>query len=509
MELCIREIKVRAEWKSIPDDGNGLILANATPESYHSTTNNSTRWFPVALAEYIENENLNGTNFDILININTDSQIQWYYGLDGNTPADKTDFLSTMLHEIAHGLGFADSYSYNTTTKKGSTQYNYFDELIVKNSLPTAFSLLSLANNSTELGTELVSNDLYIMGTRTSAIANGVNPKIYAPTTWVDGTSIAHLDEESYPANDNNSLMTPALGKAEAIHSPGEITLSILEDMGWSVASLITINEPNASSYWVKGSTYQIQWSGNHEILINIDVLKKDSNGDYVDYDQITDSYTSIPGENSPYTWNIPSSYPVGEYKIKMLNEINGYGLSESFHITETASGGPQNTVYFYQRDGQNQIGKIQVWEQNSNFWSEGSYAHSKELPVGSGFSVRSKPGFVTGTTKRFSHMSESYPDVTLIAKYISHSDYIVRENEMAQEKYQSIYLYLKNAGNATVLSNSEGIDGIGSVGFKDPWFYDDTSDPKGTRNRGTSAIWHSSSYFVPGRKVSNQDILL
>lgn len=30
----------------------------------------------------------------------------WYYGLDSNVPEDGVDFLSTFMHEVAHGLGF-------------------------------------------------------------------------------------------------------------------------------------------------------------------------------------------------------------------------------------------------------------------------------------------------------------------------------------------------------------------------------------------------------------------
>lgn len=32
----------------------------------------------------------------------------WYYGLDNNQPAGSIDFLSTVSHEIAHGLGFSE-----------------------------------------------------------------------------------------------------------------------------------------------------------------------------------------------------------------------------------------------------------------------------------------------------------------------------------------------------------------------------------------------------------------
>ena len=32
----------------------------------------------------------------------------WYYGLDSNAPADKTDFLNVFMHELSHGLGFSN-----------------------------------------------------------------------------------------------------------------------------------------------------------------------------------------------------------------------------------------------------------------------------------------------------------------------------------------------------------------------------------------------------------------
>jgi len=32
----------------------------------------------------------------------------WYYGLDNNNPAEQTDFLAVVMHEIAHGLGFLE-----------------------------------------------------------------------------------------------------------------------------------------------------------------------------------------------------------------------------------------------------------------------------------------------------------------------------------------------------------------------------------------------------------------
>lgn len=35
------------------------------------------------------------------------SNTNWYYGIDGNPPSTKYDLISTVLHEIGHGLGFS------------------------------------------------------------------------------------------------------------------------------------------------------------------------------------------------------------------------------------------------------------------------------------------------------------------------------------------------------------------------------------------------------------------
>lgn len=43
----------------------------------------------------------------------------WYYGLDGNTPSGLTSFLDTVMHEIAHGLGFSGFGRVDTGAKLG------------------------------------------------------------------------------------------------------------------------------------------------------------------------------------------------------------------------------------------------------------------------------------------------------------------------------------------------------------------------------------------------------
>jgi MYXO-CTERM domain-containing protein len=71
-------------------------------------------WYPMALAERLLGTNENGTDPDLFAEFNgaldgagcLDGS-NWYYGLDANPPGDDIDLLAVVLHELAHGLGFA------------------------------------------------------------------------------------------------------------------------------------------------------------------------------------------------------------------------------------------------------------------------------------------------------------------------------------------------------------------------------------------------------------------
>jgi len=74
-------------------------------------------YYVVAMAEKMAGKDLNDpANPDIVMSFNT--QFDWYFGLDGNVPSDKYDFVSVILHEIGHGLGFYDGLSRSDDGRK-------------------------------------------------------------------------------------------------------------------------------------------------------------------------------------------------------------------------------------------------------------------------------------------------------------------------------------------------------------------------------------------------------
>lgn len=69
-------------------------------------------WYHSALADSLAGVDLNPGYIDINSNFSTD--FNFYFGLDGNTPAGQVNFLDVVMHEFAHGLGFSN-FSNKTT----------------------------------------------------------------------------------------------------------------------------------------------------------------------------------------------------------------------------------------------------------------------------------------------------------------------------------------------------------------------------------------------------------
>jgi hypothetical protein len=195
------------------------------------------RWYPLALANALHGSDLDPAHADIVASFNS-TRSDWYLGTDGNTPAAQYDFMSVVLHEIGHGLGFLGSMSYSAGSGSwgGGTGFPYvYDQDTVNGSDQALIS--AFTNPSAALGSQLVSSNIFFNGANAMAANGGAKPKLYAPNPWTSGSSISHLDEATYPAGDPNSLMTPQLAGAESIHNPGLITLGVLKDIGWPLAS--------------------------------------------------------------------------------------------------------------------------------------------------------------------------------------------------------------------------------------------------------------------------------
>ncbi|MBL7859171.1 MAG: T9SS type A sorting domain-containing protein [Cyclobacteriaceae bacterium] len=226
-------IRVYANWQAL---GSG-VLGSAIWGSVHANFEGAqfiNTWYPVALAEKMAGQKINNDNEpDIYANFS--SSANWYYGLDANPTAGKYDLVTVVLHELGHGLGIVDSYTIENDLGIVGVQGTNFP-IIYDHQLENASGqnlYREFTSGTTSLRTQLISNNLYYNSLTVRDANGGLRARIYAPATFNGGSSIAHLDEASYPALDLNSLMTPQIGSAEAIHNPGPIVRGAFSDMGW------------------------------------------------------------------------------------------------------------------------------------------------------------------------------------------------------------------------------------------------------------------------------------
>lgn len=228
-------IKVDATWKVMSPGILGSCGPKWTRRDFSGAPQAGT-WYPIALADARHGSDMDPSDPDIVANFS--SVFTWYFGTDGNCPAGQVDFVSVVLHELCHGLGFLGTAGYDSATSKGYIKNDgypmQYDRLVVNGS---GTAILSYTSGTTALGSQLVSNNLFFNGSNTKAANGGVRPKLYVPTSWNGGSSYAHWDDATYPPGNPNSLMTHALNSAEAIHTPGAITLGLFRDLGWTTAT--------------------------------------------------------------------------------------------------------------------------------------------------------------------------------------------------------------------------------------------------------------------------------
>ena len=224
---------VRATWGPLADVS---VLGSTSVTSYYGgafiDALNPGVYYPAALAEKISGKSLNtDEEGDILMTIN--SKISWYTGTDGNTPVTMYDLVTVVLHELIHGVGFVDSF--NTGTSTGTYGINsipvIYDSFIEDKDNNLLIDKTKYSSNSTELYTALTSGQLYFSAPLLKNYTSGQRVRIYAPAEWDDGSSVSHLNESS--TSQVNALLTPFLDKGEAIHSPGNLIMSMVGDLGW------------------------------------------------------------------------------------------------------------------------------------------------------------------------------------------------------------------------------------------------------------------------------------
>lgn len=215
--------------------GSGVLGSAGTTglyKGFEGAPNDST-WYNVALAEKIAGHALNKPG-EADISASFSNTFNWYLGTDGNTGSGQHDFVTVVLHEIGHGLGFFALNGYDDTDNTGSRAPGVYDNYIENGD---GLKIFDVPDNSVELGDYFTSNSLFLNAPLAVTANNNTPPKIYAPASYNGGSSISHWDENTFNGTDD-ALLTPQIGAGESIHDPGPNMMSLFANMGWVHTSL-------------------------------------------------------------------------------------------------------------------------------------------------------------------------------------------------------------------------------------------------------------------------------
>ena len=154
----------------------------------------------------------------------------WSYVIGGPPPGGTVDLMTTVLHELAHGLGFLSLHDLGTGAK-----FLGFDDAYLRLLRDeTANMGWSAMSNAQRLASQINTGNLTWTGananTATAAFSAGVNTgrmRMYAPNPVQPGSSVSHWDTALSP----NELQEPIL----TANAGDYITYFLLKDIGWQL----------------------------------------------------------------------------------------------------------------------------------------------------------------------------------------------------------------------------------------------------------------------------------
>jgi len=347
------------------------VLGSARPGSYFANFSGApdpSLWYPSALANALAGKDLDGDNPEMVITVN--SLASWYRGGSLGPSKSEYDLQSVILHEMAHGLGFLSTDSYDNFFSYGSIdQPTPYDAYVQTGD---GRRLSDLPSPSLELG-EALTSKLVWSGAQGIAANGGVKPLLYTPKVYEDGSSVSHLDEATFSKAGRDAVMSPNLDAGEIFHEPGPLLLAMMQDLRTKPPVGIAVGVP--------------------QTVRNAEALLSDS-GAIVKFDppanaraaQITSytvknlktgaekSFTNSPAlltglkNGTSYTFSITASNSLGTSEAVITNVITPQAAWKKSVIDPLADAKNLTTVTFntnpaiiYQ-DGNNGALKVALW---------------------------------------------------------------------------------------------------------------------------------------------------
>ncbi|MES1949305.1 protease-associated PA [Salinisphaera sp. S4-8] len=243
---------------------NSATLGAAGPISYVANFTQASRvardvFYPLPLANALLGERVADTDNDIRASFNPNLDegtdclggARWYYGTDGATPDGRPSFVSTVEHELTHGVGFVSLVALTDSAEPQAGQFpqvsgggarfpDIYSTFIQDLSFPNDPLWTDLTDEqraqSLTNGPNVVWSDINTGSRAASILTDGLNEgrvMLYAPSRVAEGSSISHWDTSLDP----DQIMEPFATGNDDVASGIGLTTCVLEDIGWTLAN--------------------------------------------------------------------------------------------------------------------------------------------------------------------------------------------------------------------------------------------------------------------------------
>lgn len=246
-------VRVAAEMNSLECSSDKAVLGQAGPAGFFAFDSGFSSshpiddtWYPYALVDRFTGQDENPDNPDILSAFNKDidndclSGQTWYYAL-GDAPTGRISLFETVVHEIAHGVGFLTIVDLETGERaEGDDEVKRDDIYMVfledhsegqttwPNLTPTGRQNSATDTNDLHwVGSDVIGS----LGDVSDGTSDG-HAEMYAPSDLDLGSSVSHWDEDVMDSNSSQDVMTPVKSNNQKLL----LTEDLLHDIGWNDA---------------------------------------------------------------------------------------------------------------------------------------------------------------------------------------------------------------------------------------------------------------------------------
>ncbi|KUI26261.1 Ig-like domain-containing protein [Mycobacterium sp. GA-2829] len=185
-------------------------------------------WPTVVQHKLLTGVDANGSAADGRIRFNFGNE----WALGDTVGPDEFDFNSTAVHELLHSFGFL-SYLEAPGQNGDEDFWTVYDSFLVTRDREDPFNRDGTFNVDYDPYLIGVDGGLYFGGVHAVAAYGGLVP-VYSPGPWRQGSSISHLDDDTF-SGDDQKVMNANTGTGFVVRVLSPVELGILRDLGYRV----------------------------------------------------------------------------------------------------------------------------------------------------------------------------------------------------------------------------------------------------------------------------------